>query len=69
MLALEELYLAYSLDVYRFAYWLSGDKENAEGINYDTFVQVWTNFSEIRTETLKAYLSFMKCGSPQRRHL
>jgi RNA polymerase sigma-70 factor (ECF subfamily) len=56
MLSFEELYLAYSPDVYRFAYWLSGDKREAEDITSDTFVRAWMNFDAIRTETLKAYL-------------
>ena len=56
MLSFEELYLAYSPDVYRFAYWLSGDKGEAEDITSDTFVRAWMNFDSIRTETLKAYL-------------
>lgn len=56
MLSFEELYLAYSPDVYRFTYWLSGDKREAEDITSDTFVRAWMNFDAIRTETLKAYL-------------
>lgn len=56
MLSFEELYLAYSPDVYRFAYWLSGNNSEAEDITSDTFVRAWMNFSTIRTETLKAYL-------------
>src|SRR6266508_4840315 len=56
MLSFEELYLVYSPDVYRFAYWLSGDKGDAEDITSDTFVRAWMNVDMIRTETLKAYL-------------
>ena len=56
MLSFEELYLAYSPDVYRFAYWLSGDKGEAEEITSETFVCAWMNINMIRTETLKAYL-------------
>ena len=56
MLSFEELYLVYSPDVYRFAYWLSGDQGDAEDITADTFVRAWMNFDIIRTETLKAYL-------------
>jgi len=56
MLSFEELYLAYSPDVYRFAYWLAGDRGDAEYITSETFVRGWINFSTIRTETLKAYL-------------
>jgi len=56
MLNFEELYLVYSADVYRFAYWLCGDRRDAEDITSDTFVRAWMNFDMIRTETLKAYL-------------
>jgi RNA polymerase sigma-70 factor (ECF subfamily) len=56
MLTFEELYLVYSPDVYRFAYWLAGDPGEAEDITADTFFRAWVNFSAIRTETLKAYL-------------
>jgi RNA polymerase sigma-70 factor (ECF subfamily) len=56
MLTFEELYLAYSPDVYRFACWLAGDEREAEDITADTFFRAWMNFNTIRTETLKAYL-------------
>jgi RNA polymerase sigma-70 factor, ECF subfamily len=56
MLSFEDMYLAYSPDVYRFAFWLSGDSGEAEDITSDTFVRAWMNFATIRTETLKAYL-------------
>ena len=56
MLSFEELYVAYSPDVYRFANWLAGNSKDAEDITSETFVRAWINFSTIRTETLKAYL-------------
>ena len=56
MLSFEELYIAYSPDVYRFACWLTGDAADAEDITSETFVRAWMNFDTIRTETLKAYL-------------
>ncbi|MBI5962939.1 MAG: RNA polymerase sigma factor [Chloroflexi bacterium] len=56
MLTFEELYVAYSPDVYRFANWLSGNANDAEDIAAETFTRAWTNFAIIRTETLKAYL-------------
>ena len=56
MLTFEELYIAYSPDVYRFAAWLSGNTNDAEDITAETFTRAWMNFDIIRTETLKAYL-------------
>jgi RNA polymerase sigma-70 factor (ECF subfamily) len=56
MLTFEELYVAYSPDVYRFACWLAGNTNDAEDITAETFTRAWMNFATIRTETLKAYL-------------
>ena len=56
MLNFNELYDLYANEVYKFAYWLSGDRFVAEDITSETFVRVWVRFSTIRTETLKAYL-------------
>ncbi|MCB0119929.1 MAG: sigma-70 family RNA polymerase sigma factor, partial [Anaerolineales bacterium] len=56
MLSFEELFIAYSPEVYRFAAWLSGNDNDAEDITAETFARAWMNFASIRTETLKAYL-------------
>ncbi|NIM95818.1 MAG: sigma-70 family RNA polymerase sigma factor [Anaerolineales bacterium] len=56
MLDFEELYESHSADVYRFAFWLSGDRYDAEDITSETFIRAWTRNTTIRTETLKAYL-------------
>jgi len=56
MLTFEELYIAYSPDVYRFSVWLCGNTADAEDITAETFARAWMNFSAIRTETLKGYL-------------
>lgn len=56
MLSFEDLYVAYSPEVYRFANWLSGNSNDAEDITAETFSRAWMNFNNIRTETLKAYL-------------
>jgi RNA polymerase sigma-70 factor (ECF subfamily) len=56
MLGFQELYESYAIEVFRFAYWLSGDSVEAEDITSETFVRAWTSTSRIRTETLKAYL-------------
>ena len=52
----EELYAKYAKDVYRFSFWLCGDNAMAKDITSETFVRVWTSESEIRFETVKAYL-------------
>jgi len=56
MLTFSELYEFYAADVYRFAFWLAGDKQEAEDITSETFIRAWVNRAKIRTETLKAYL-------------
>lgn len=56
MLTLQELYEAYSKDIYRFAYWLSGNSADAEDITSETFVRAWFNYDSTKMETLKAYL-------------
>jgi len=56
MFNFNELYDLYANEVYKFAYWLSGDRFEAEDITSETFVRVWIRFNSIRTETLKAYL-------------
>lgn len=56
MLTFQDLYTTYAGDVYRFAYWLSGDSFAAGDITSDTFIRAWAHRATIRTETLKAYL-------------
>ena len=56
MLKFQEFYEIYAPDIYRFAYWLSGNGFDAEDLTSETFVRAWDRFSTIRTETLKAYL-------------
>jgi RNA polymerase sigma-70 factor (ECF subfamily) len=51
-----ELYEQHSPDVFRFAYWLSGNTADAEDITSETFVRAWIGRDKIRTETVKAYL-------------
>jgi RNA polymerase sigma-70 factor, ECF subfamily len=51
-----DLYTRYSGDVYRFAYWLTGNVDDAKDVTSETFVRVWTSSSEIRTQSVKAYL-------------
>jgi RNA polymerase sigma-70 factor (ECF subfamily) len=56
MLKFKDLYSKYAHDIYRFAFWLSGNSEDAKDITSETFVRAWMNLSSIRTETLKGYL-------------
>ena len=51
-----ELYKRYANDVFRFAFWLSGDPDTAKDITSETFVRIWTSESETRMESVKAYL-------------
>jgi len=51
-----QLYESHAADVFRFAYWLTGDSTEAEDITSETFIRAWVKHSTIRTETLKAYL-------------
>ena len=51
-----ELYQKYSQDVYRFAYWLCGNAQDAEDITSETFVRALTSSGEIKSETVKGYL-------------
>jgi RNA polymerase sigma-70 factor (ECF subfamily) len=56
MLNFQDLYESYATEVYRFAFWLTGDSFDAEDITSETFIRAWVHNSAIRTETLKAYL-------------
>lgn len=56
VVSFQALYERYATDVYRFAYWLSGNPEDAKDITSETFVRIWTSDTETRSETVKAYL-------------
>ncbi len=57
MLTFNELYEQYAPDVYRFAFWLSGNAADADDITSETFVRAWVGTGrKIQTETIKAYL-------------
>lgn len=56
MLNFQDLYEAYATDVYRFAFWLAGDRFEAEDITSETFARAWASHKPIRTQTVKAYL-------------
>jgi RNA polymerase sigma-70 factor (ECF subfamily) len=50
------LYRRYANDVYRFAYWLCGDADEAKDIASETFVRVWTADVEPNRGSIKAFL-------------
>ncbi len=50
------LYQRYSVDVFRFALYLSRNRSDAEDITSETFVRAWTSPARIRTDTVKGYL-------------
>jgi RNA polymerase sigma-70 factor (ECF subfamily) len=52
----QDLYRRYAQDVYRFAYWLSNDANEAEDITSETFVRALTASGRLRAETVKGYL-------------
>ncbi|MFC3094538.1 RNA polymerase sigma factor [Alteromonas sediminis] len=50
------LYDTYYVDVYRFCYWLSGNKDDAKDIASETFAKIWTVETELNAKTVKGYL-------------
>jgi len=50
------LYQKYAQDVFRFAYFLSGNRADAEDIVSEAFVRAWSAPGAIRQSTVKAYL-------------
>jgi RNA polymerase sigma-70 factor (ECF subfamily) len=52
----EALYEKYARDVFRFAFFLSGNRADAEDIASETFVRAWNAPGEIRQATVKSYL-------------
>jgi RNA polymerase sigma-70 factor (ECF subfamily) len=56
MISFHDLYQRYAPDVYRFAFYLSGDTAEAEDITSETFVQAWTAYDRLKIQTVKAYL-------------
>ena len=56
MTSLEELYRRHAQDVFRFAYWLSGSRSEAEDITSETFVRAWAGAEDLRMNTVRAYL-------------
>jgi RNA polymerase sigma-70 factor (ECF subfamily) len=51
-----ELYTRFAAEVYRFAYWLTGNVHDANDLTAETFARVWMATEEPRLESVKAYL-------------
>lgn len=51
-----QVYQRYQPTVFRFAYWLSGNAEDAQDICSETFLRMWTASTSLNADTLKAYL-------------
>ena len=56
LLNFDQLYDQYHTDVFRFSYWLSGNREDAKDICSETFIRLWTAKTDIKVDTVKAYL-------------
>ena len=56
MADLSALYERYAADVFRFALYLSADRDEAADITSETFVRAWTAPEPIRMATVKGYL-------------
>lgn len=51
-----ELYQRHGRDVYRYAYYLSGNATLAEDITSEVFLRVWSSTQPVQVPTVKAYL-------------
>jgi RNA polymerase sigma-70 factor (ECF subfamily) len=56
VVSFHELYERYSRDIERYAYYLAGNRSDAEDIVAETFSRVWLAHGEIRSSTVKGYL-------------
>src|SRR5215470_11489595 len=56
MTDLAALYTRHAPHVFRFALYLSGDRDEAADITSETFVRAWTSSEPIRTATVRGYL-------------
>lgn len=51
-----ETYRRYAPGVLRFAWYLTGNRGDAEDITAETFARLWISSEPIRSQTIKAYL-------------
>lgn len=50
------IYQQYGQDVYRFALYLSGNRDTAQDLTAETFAKAWRARDRVRVGTVKAYL-------------
>ena len=46
MLTFQDLYETQAAEVFRFAFWLSGDYAEAEDITSETLIRAWLTYSQ-----------------------
>ncbi len=51
-----DIYNAHARDVYRYAYYLSGDASTAQDVTSEAFLRIWMSAEPIRVSTVKSYL-------------
>ena len=56
MVSFHDMYRKYAADVFRFAFWLSRNRHDAEDITSETFVRAWAASDRVHAQTLKGYL-------------
>ena len=52
----EAVYRAHARDVYTFAFWLCGDRSEAEDLTAEAFLRAFAGASDVRAATVRAYL-------------
>lgn len=55
-ISFHDIWIAYADDVYRFAYWMTGNPTVAEDVLSETFVLAWTSPTPKEARTAKGYL-------------
>ena len=55
-LSFEDMYRRHAADLYRFAYWLSGSKAEADDLTAEAFARAFVSYGRIRAATVKGYL-------------
>ncbi|HEX9731101.1 MAG TPA: sigma-70 family RNA polymerase sigma factor [Thermoanaerobaculia bacterium] len=56
MTPFSDIYRRHARDVFRFAFWLARDEEEAKDVTAETFARAWAGADDLRVETVKAYL-------------